>query len=116
MQELLDAAVDRMCRSYPAEDPAELSGRAGRYLRYVTGLPGGRMTLAQHRELLVIAGWLAALIACACCDAGDKHAAEAARVMTAQFGVQACRRRASSPGHSRSLRTSLWRKAATATR
>jgi transcriptional regulator with XRE-family HTH domain len=87
--ELLDAAVDRMCRSYPAEDPAELSGRAGRHLRYVTGLLGGRVTLAQHRELLVIAGWLAALIACACCDAGDKHAAEAARVMTAQFGVQA---------------------------
>jgi transcriptional regulator with XRE-family HTH domain len=87
--ELLDAAVDQMCRHYPAEDPVELSGRAGRHLRYVTGLLGGRVTLGQHRELLVIAGWLAALIACACCDAGDKHAAEAARVMAAQFGAQA---------------------------
>jgi transcriptional regulator with XRE-family HTH domain len=73
--ELLDAAVDRMCRSYPADDPAELSERAARHLRYVTGLLAGRVTLAQHRELLVIAGWLAALIACACYDAGDAHPA-----------------------------------------
>lgn len=87
--ELLDAAVDRMCRSYPAEDPVELSDRAARHLRYVTGLLGGRVTLAQHRELLVAAGWLAALIACACYDAGDAPAAETARIMAGQFGAQA---------------------------
>jgi transcriptional regulator with XRE-family HTH domain len=87
--ELLDAAVDRMCRSYPAEDPSELSERAAAHLRYVTRLLGGRMTLAQHRELLVIAGWLAALLACGCYDAGDPHAAETARLMACQFGAQA---------------------------
>jgi transcriptional regulator with XRE-family HTH domain len=87
--ELLDAAVDRMCRSYPADDPAELSERAARHLRYVTRLLAGRVTLAQHRELLVIAGWLAALIACACFDVGDTHPAETARVMAGQFGAQA---------------------------
>jgi transcriptional regulator with XRE-family HTH domain len=87
--ELLDAAVDRMCRGYPAEDPAGLSERAARHLWYVTGLLGGRVTLAQHRELLVIAGWLTALIACARYDNGDIHAAETARIMTGQFGTQA---------------------------
>jgi transcriptional regulator with XRE-family HTH domain len=87
--ELLAAATDRMCRDYPAEDPAELTGRAARHLRYVTKLIGGRVTLAQHRELLVTAGWLAALLACTCYDAGDTQAAEAARVMTRQFGAQA---------------------------
>jgi hypothetical protein len=87
--DLLNAAGDRMCRGYPVEDPGELSGRATQHLRYVTGLLGGRVTLAQHRELLVLAGWLAALIACARYDAGDRGAAETARVMAGQFGAQA---------------------------
>ena len=86
--ELLQVAVDRMCRRYPAEDPGELSGRAARHLRYVTRLLGTRVTLAQHRELLVIAGWLAAVIACARYDAGDTAAAETARIMAGQFGEQ----------------------------
>ena len=86
---LLDAAVDRMCRDYPTEDPAELSENAARHLRYVTKLLGGRVTLAQHRDLLVAAGWLAALLACTCYDAGDAQAAETARVMVGQFGTQA---------------------------
>ena len=87
--ELLDTAVDRLCRGYPTEDPGELSERAARHLRYVTGLLGGRVTLAQHRELLVTAGWLAALIACARYDDGDAHTAETARIMARQFGEQA---------------------------
>jgi transcriptional regulator with XRE-family HTH domain len=87
--ELLDAAVDRMCRDYPTEDPVELSQQAARHLRYVTNLLGGQLTLAQHRELLVMSGWLAALLACTCYDAGDARAAETARVMTRDFGTQA---------------------------
>ncbi|MGH3168997.1 MAG: hypothetical protein ACRDN0_24340, partial [Trebonia sp.] len=41
----------------------------------MTDLLGKRVTLAQHRELLVIAGWLSALLAYACYDAGDHGAA-----------------------------------------
>ena len=87
--ELLNAAVDGMCRDYPGADAAALSARAGQHLRYVTRLLGGRVTLAQHRELLVIAGWLSALIACTCYDNGDAVAARTACRMTRQFGSQA---------------------------
>jgi transcriptional regulator with XRE-family HTH domain len=87
--ELLGVAVDQMCRAYPTEDPAYLSEQAAQLLRYVTKLLGGRVTLAQHRGLLVSAGWLAALLACTCYDAGGVQAAETARVMTRQFGTQA---------------------------
>jgi transcriptional regulator with XRE-family HTH domain len=87
--ELIGTAVDRICRDYPTGDPVELSQRATRHLRYLTRLLGGRVTLAQHRELLAAAGWLAALLACTGYDAGDGQAAEAARVMARQFGEQA---------------------------
>ena len=86
---LLNAAVDGMCRDYPGADAAALSARAGQHLRYVTRLLSGRVTLAQHRELLVIAGWLSALIACTCYDTGDAMAARTACRMTQQFGSQA---------------------------
>jgi Helix-turn-helix domain len=86
---LLDAAVDRMCRDYPVADSAELSACAGEHLRYVTQLLAGRVTLAQHRDLLVTAGWLAALLACTSYDDGDAAAAETARVMARQFGAEA---------------------------
>ena len=47
------------------------------------------MTLRQHRELLVSAGWLAALLACVCYDSGDLAGAETARRMTYQLGEHA---------------------------
>jgi transcriptional regulator with XRE-family HTH domain len=86
---LLAGAVDDMCRDYPLQDAGVLSARALRHLKYVTRLTGGRTTLAQHRELLVAAGWLAALLACCRYDVGDWAAAEAARRMTGQFGAEA---------------------------
>jgi hypothetical protein len=87
--DLLNVAVDGMCGDYPGADAAALSARAGQHLRYVTRLLGGRVTLAQHRELLVLAGWLSALIACTCYDTGDAVAARTACRMTRQFGSQA---------------------------
>ena len=87
--ELLNAAVDDMCRDYPDTEATALSTRAGQHLRYVTRLLAGRITLAQHRELLVIAGWLSALIACTCYDNDDAVAARTACRMTRQFGSQA---------------------------
>jgi transcriptional regulator with XRE-family HTH domain len=87
--ELLATATDRMCRDYPVVEPRLLSDRAGTHLRYVTDLLSKRVTLAEHRELLVISGWLAALLACTLYDAGDPGAAETARRMTRQFGEHA---------------------------
>ena len=87
--DLLNVAVDGMCGDYPGTDAAALSARAGRHLRYVMRLLGGRVTLDQHRELLVISGWLSALIACTCYDTGDTVTARTACRMTRQFGSQA---------------------------
>ncbi len=87
--ELLQASADRLCRDYPTVDPRVLSGHARTHLGYVTDLLGKRVTLAQHRDLLAVAGWLSALLACTCYDAGDPGAAETARRMVRQFGEHA---------------------------
>jgi hypothetical protein len=87
--ELLQQSADRLCRDYPTVDPRVLSDQARVRLGYVTNLLGRRVTLVQHRDLLVVAGWLSALLACACYDAGDPGAAETARRMTRQFGEHA---------------------------
>lgn len=87
--EALQVVTDRLCRAYPTAAPPVLRDHARKYLGYTVGLLDQRMTLRQHRELLVSAGWLAALLACVCYDAGDPTAAEAARKMTYQLGEQA---------------------------
>jgi hypothetical protein len=87
--ELLQASADQLCRDYPTVDPRVLSDQARTRLGYVTDLLGKRVTLAQHRDLLVIAGWLSALLACTCYDAVDQAAAETARRMARQFGEHA---------------------------
>ncbi len=85
----LYAATDRLCRSYPTVPAPILRDRAAKYLGYTVRLLDERTTLRQHRELLVTAGWLAALLACVCYDAGDPGAAEAARRITFQLGEHA---------------------------
>ncbi len=87
--EALFAVADRLCRDYPTIAPSILRDRARTYLRYVLDLLDKRTTLRQHRELLVAAGWLAALLACVCYDAGDPAAAETARRLTRQLGEHA---------------------------
>ena len=87
--ELLTVSVDRLCRDYPTVNPRVLSDQARIRLGYVTNLLGKRVTLAQHRDLLVVAGRLSALLACTGYDAGDPGAAETARRMTRQFGEHA---------------------------
>jgi transcriptional regulator with XRE-family HTH domain len=87
--ELLSDATDRLCRDYPVTEPRVLSARARQYLGYLADLLDKRVTLAQHRELLVLAGWLSALLACTLYDAGEPCAAETARKMTHQFGDHA---------------------------
>jgi transcriptional regulator with XRE-family HTH domain len=87
--ELLQQSTDRLCRDYPTMDPQVLSKQAHARLSYVTELLGKRITLAQHRELLVVTGWLSALLACTLYDAGDPGAAETARRMARQVGEYA---------------------------
>lgn len=87
--EMLRAVTDRLCRDYPAESAEDLASRGTGYLRCALDRLDGRVTLAQHRELLVIGGWLAALLGCLHYDLGNTGSAEAARVMARNLGQQA---------------------------
>jgi len=75
--ERLELAVDELATAYPGTPPAELNSRARGYLGYTRRLLDGRMTLAEHRRLLVVAGWLSLLAATTLIDLHRDHAAAA---------------------------------------
>jgi hypothetical protein len=62
-------------------------GRA--WLRHITSLQGQRLTLKQHREILILAGWVALLVGCVEYDMGNRHAAETTRQAALSLGVEA---------------------------
>ena len=64
----LEQAVDDLAVAYPSTAPAKLLSRTGAYLAYSTGLLGRKMTLAEHRRLLVTSGWLSLLAATSLID------------------------------------------------
>ena len=55
----------------------------------ITSLQGQRLTLKQHREILVLAGWVALLVGCVEYDMGDRHAAETTRQAAVSLGAEA---------------------------
>lgn len=59
----LEQAADEMALAYPRTPPGALLRRARAHLHYATGLLDTRMTLAEHRRLLVTTGWLSLLAA-----------------------------------------------------
>ena len=85
----LQEAAELLCRAYPSASAAELRARSKQRLRYISRLLHGRLTLAQHRELLVTTGWLALLLGCVHYDLGEREQAEAARQAAYQAGLQA---------------------------
>ncbi len=87
--EAVQEAVELLCRAYPHTTAASLRERTKQRLKYVLNLLGGRLTLSQHREVLIQAGWLAALLGCVHYDLGEREHAEAARIGALQMGKQA---------------------------
>jgi tetratricopeptide (TPR) repeat protein len=85
----LQEAAELLCRAYPSASAAELRTRTKQRLTYVSRLLQGRLTLSQHRELLVTIGWLALLLGCVHYDLGEREQAEAARQAAYQAGLQA---------------------------
>jgi len=75
--ERLELAVDDLATAYPSTASAELLPRVRDHLGYVTGLLGGRATLAEHRRLLVSGGWLSLLAATLLIDGQQGHAGNA---------------------------------------
>jgi tetratricopeptide (TPR) repeat protein len=73
--ERLELAVDELATAYPGTPPADLLDRVRGYLRYVGRLLDARMTLAEHRRVLVAGGWLSLLAATTLIDLHRDHAA-----------------------------------------
>jgi transcriptional regulator with XRE-family HTH domain len=85
----IERAVARLRDAAGGTPPRELVPPVLAQLRYVGRLLEGRPTLAQHRRLLVAAGWLSVLLARLWFEAGDREAAEASRDAAFRLGRQA---------------------------
>ncbi|MGI5126770.1 helix-turn-helix domain-containing protein [Pseudonocardia sp. CA-107938] len=73
----LEAAVDDLASSYATSLPADLLEQTRQHLRYVGRLLGARMTLAEHRRLLIAGGWLALLAGTLAVDLEHQRTARA---------------------------------------
>src|SRR5439155_5862740 len=58
----LRITTDRLCSEYPHLPGDQLAMEGRQWLRRIAGLQSQRLTLAQHREVLTLSGWLALLI------------------------------------------------------
>jgi hypothetical protein len=86
--EALQEVADLLCRAYPSAPAEELRVRTRQRLKYLAQLLGGRLTLRQHRDLLVTAGWPWLLLGCLHFDLGEREPAETARQAAYQIGHQ----------------------------
>ncbi|WP_235926001.1 hypothetical protein [Actinokineospora pegani] len=87
--EQLQVLTEELCCEYAWRDAGELLAEARRGLRGITSLLAGPCSLREHRELLVLAGWLALLVGCVEYDRGDPRRAEAGRRAALRIGREA---------------------------
>lgn len=78
----MEAIVDELAIAYSKTPPAALLGRIRQHLGYVNKLLDARKTLAEHRRLLIVGGWLSLLGATVHIDLKQRTAATA-RLRTA---------------------------------
>ncbi|MFJ5668189.1 XRE family transcriptional regulator [Micromonospora chalcea] len=85
----LRITADRLCCEYPymASEQLRVEGRA--WLRRITALMDRRLTLAQHQEVLSLAGWVALLVGCVEYDMGLRRIAEGTRKAALTLGEEA---------------------------
>ena len=81
--------ADRLCSEYPYMPADQLLTEGRAWLRRMTVMQGQRVTLKQHREILVLAGWVALLVGCVEYDTGNRQAAETTRQAALSLGVEA---------------------------
>ena len=82
----LRITVDRLCSEYPYMPARDLLVEGNAWLRRMITLLDGKLTLGQHREILSMAGWLAALVGCVQYDSTDRTSAEATRQAAWKLG------------------------------
>lgn len=85
----LQVVTEQLCCEYVSRPASHLRADAHQQLEYVERLLAGPTTLAEHRELLVVAGWLSLLTGCVNYDLGLVRDAEAARAAAYQLGKEA---------------------------
>lgn len=85
--EALRITVDRLCSEYSYMPSVQVLNEGRQWLRQITTtIATGRPTLAQHRELMVLAGWLTLLVGCVENDMGGRRQAEATRRAALSIG------------------------------
>lgn len=75
----LRITVDRLCSEYPYMPSEQLLIEGRQWMRRIVDLHHKSLTLAQHREVLALSGWLALLVGCVEYDSGNRYGAEATR-------------------------------------
>ncbi len=81
--------AEHLCSEYPHLASAELRLEGQQWLRRITDLLDSRLTLAQHQEVLTLAGTFALLVGCVEYDMGDTGSAEATRQAARSLGEEA---------------------------
>lgn len=85
----LEAAVEQLGVDYSRAPSAALHADGHAWLNRLTVLLAGRLTLAQHRDVLSLAGRVALLVGCVEYDLGQRRAAEATRRAAHTLGEEA---------------------------
>ncbi|MFI7347220.1 XRE family transcriptional regulator [Streptomyces sp. NPDC049936] len=85
----LRITIDRLCSEYPFMPSGQLLVEGRQWLRRVVELHAKSLTLAQHREVLAMSGWLALLVGCVEYDTGARHAAESTRQAALSLATEA---------------------------
>lgn len=71
--------VDQLATGYSSDNPSESLDESTRWLRRLDGLLDGRLTMREHNQLMVAAGWLGLLIGSLSYDLNDRRSAEIIR-------------------------------------
>ncbi len=87
--EQLTLTTDDFSHRFFNTAPGQLTPQVFAARLYVGALLDGKLTLGQHRELVILAGWLAALLACLVSDLGDRQAAAAWSLDALERGKEA---------------------------
>ncbi|HEY1296599.1 MAG TPA: XRE family transcriptional regulator [Chloroflexota bacterium] len=84
----LRITTERLCCEYPHLPANQLAVEGRRWLEQLVGLQSQRLNLAQHREVLNLAGWQALLIGCVEYDQGERRASETTREVALSLGTE----------------------------
>ncbi|SHN35288.1 hypothetical protein SAMN05443668_105377 [Cryptosporangium aurantiacum] len=85
----LRITADRLCCEYPHAASPQLQVEGRSWLSRITRLLDGRLTLAQHQEVLSLAGQVALLLGCVEYDMGKRGQAEVTRKAALSLGEEA---------------------------